>query len=110
MKELLSLLSAKDYPRLKARLSGMTPAEIAPQWKGLPPVEKLAVFKLLAPEEAIAFFKTLSFEEKYLVFCGFEPGAIAPLVEDLPPGRAALFERLGPDAYREMLRLLSSGA
>lgn len=110
MKELLSLLSSKDYPRLKARLSGMSPAELAPEWKALPPLEKLAVFKLLAPDVAIAFFRTLGFEDKYLVFCGFDPGAVAPLLEDLPPGRAALFERLGPEAYREMLRQLSSGA
>lgn len=105
--ELRGLLESREIARLKAKLSGLELGELAAEWEELPPMERLAVFKLLVPDKAMAFFKTLSYEERYRVFCGFEPGAIAPLVEDLPPGRAALFERLGPDAYREMLRLLS---
>ncbi len=100
---LAELIESKDYPLLKSRLTGGVPAD---EWAKLSPMQKLAVFKLLSPEAALEFFKTLSFEDKYLVFSGFEPGSIAPLTEELSAGRRALFEKLGRDAYGEMLRHL----
>lgn len=78
------------------------------EWAGLSPLHKLTVFKLLAPEAALAFFKTLGFDDRYLLFCGFEHGSIAPVTSELPPARRAVFEKLGPDAYSEMLRSLST--
>ena len=101
------LLAAADYPRLKSRLGGLAIEELRPLWEALPPLKKLAVFKLLNPERAMSFYEGLGFDDKYLLLCGFEPGSIAPLTEDLPPGRRALFEKLGPDAYQEMLRRLA---
>ena len=74
----------------------------------MPPLQKLAVFKLLGPAQAMGFFTSMSFEDKYLVFCGFEPGAVAPITEALSPAKRALFEKLDADAYREMLRQLGA--
>ncbi|MBI5199947.1 MAG: hypothetical protein HY925_00035 [Elusimicrobia bacterium] len=103
--ELIALLDQSDYPLLKSRLSGGVPAA---EWRKLSPLRKLAVFKLLSPDAAMAFFSKLDFADKYLIFSGFEHGSIAPLTEGLPPGRRALFEKLGSDAYGEMLRQLSA--
>lgn len=102
------LLAAGDYARLKARLSTLRPAVLGSEWAALPPLQKLAVFKLLGPVQAMEFFSSISFEDKYLVFCGFEPGAIAPLTEVLSPAKRSLFEKLDADAYREMLRRLGA--
>lgn len=107
MEGIKKLVEEADYPRLKARLGGLSPAQLKKDWVDLSPLRKLAVFKLLAPADAMAFFATLDFEDKYFVFSGLEHGSIAPLTEALSPGRRALFEKLGPDAYREMLRQLS---
>ena len=104
------LLAQRDYVRLKARLGGLTLEDLRREWAGLEPLQKLAVFKLLGPDAAMRLFAQLGFDDKYLVFSGFEPGSVAPLTEDLSPARRSIFEKLGPDAYREMLRRLNAAA
>ncbi len=105
LKEWRRLLCAGRYEELKTRLTrgGPPPAE---GWKELGPIEKLTLFKLMEPRRALAFYGSLDFREKYFLLCGYDLGALAPVLEDLEPKRRRLFRGFPPGTYDRMLRSL----
>ena len=103
LKEWKRLLSGGRYEELKTRLTrgGPPPAE---GWRELSPLEKLLLFKLMDPRRALAFYGGLDFHEKYFLLCGFDLGALAPVIEDLDPKRRRLFRDLPAGYYDRMLK------
>src|SRR5438128_159527 len=88
------LVSRRDYHGLKRLLKQGNLGPLRAEWKRLEPMEKAVLFKLMEPGVAMNFYRELSFSEKYFLLTAFDPGSIAPVLEDLPPSTSALFHRL----------------
>ena len=96
-----------DYRELKRLLLHEDLDPLRRGWSGLDFMGKAVLFKLMEPNAAMEFYRRLPFEEKYFLFCAFDRGSIAPVLEDLPPRMRSLFHHLPKECYDEMFRRLT---
>ena len=104
MNEIEELFERRDFPALKKLLACVDTQTLLQAWPSFQPLRKAALFKLLEPTDAMEFYRELSPDEKYFLLCAFEPGCIAPLVEDLAPVARSVFRRLPESCFEQMFR------
>ena len=105
----IASLRRRDFAPLKRSLARMPAADLARLWPDLAAMEKLAIFKLLDGRRAEELFARLRFDEQYFLLGGFELGAIAPLLSDLPAEERALFSVFPRSLCDRMIALMQDG-
>ena len=104
------LVRSGAYAELRSWLAKADREDLARGWLRLEAMHKLIAFKLMDAASALAFYRLLPYEEKYFLFSGLSPNAIAPVTADAPASVQRLFVQLPAKFHRIMLQDLACPA
>ena len=110
MEKAISLIVDGRYADLKRLLDKEPMDSLLSQWKNLKPLERLVVFKLLSVGKALELYGKVDHAEKYFLFCGLGPQAIAPVLENLSDRDRGLFVEIPKNFADDMIAALSKVA
>ncbi|MFH1282242.1 MAG: magnesium transporter [bacterium] len=105
--EIKDLIKNKEYEQLKKMLKEINPIDLADGWTNFESQEKIIAFKLLDQKRVIEVFEELDFDEQFFIISNFEEKSLGPILEELPPKKAAyLFHKLPEKVIRKLISLM----
>jgi len=109
--EIRDLLAHKRYDELKRVLRELNPIDLADGWSNFQPQEQIIIFKLLDQSRTIEVFEELEFDEQFFLLNSLETGSLGPILEELPPKKAAyLFHALPDKIVRKLFTIIKKDA
>ena len=108
IREFETLVSDRNWRKLKTRFEELQPADIADLLEELSPRDRVIVFRLLPREDSIEVFENLESEPQLDLLGSFSDSEAAPLLEEMSPDdRTEFLEELPDRITRRVLNLLS---